>query len=93
MAAVLVRAQTESCEICGGYSGAVAGFFQYFGFPGYPFRRLLRSHLHGGGTIGQIAGDIPNGLRVTPCQVNSREVSCNDMVQPFLRRKNYAEKL
>jgi hypothetical protein len=67
-AAAWVRAQAESCGICG-QSGTLS---EQYGLPcQFSFHRLLHNHHHllsGSGTMGQIVPDVPSGLSLTPPQ-------------------------
>jgi hypothetical protein len=69
-AAARVRAQVRSCGICGGQSSTRVGFLQVFRFPCQAsFHRLLHTHHHlssGASKIGQLVGDVPSGLSLTP---------------------------
>jgi hypothetical protein len=66
-----VRSQVRSCEICGGQSGAEAGFLRVLKFP-LPALIPPTAHMHhlssGAGTIGQLVADLPSGLSLTPPQ-------------------------
>jgi hypothetical protein len=61
-AAARVRAQVGSCGICGGQSGAVAGFLQYFCSPcQFSFHRVLHTHHRPSSGTGGVA-DVPRWL-------------------------------
>jgi hypothetical protein len=47
IAAARVRVRA-ACGVCGGQSGAGAGFLEYFGFPCQSFHRFLHHHNHPG---------------------------------------------
>jgi hypothetical protein len=73
--AARVRSQVKSCRICGGQSGAGAGFL--------PCTSVSSANSHsptaprlssGAGTIGQIVTDVPSGLSLTPPQETNTEI-------------------
>jgi hypothetical protein len=70
-AAARVRAPARSCGICGGQSGAGAGFLCQFSF-----HLLLHIHHHlssGADTIHQLVADVPIGLSLTPPQATKKK--------------------
>jgi hypothetical protein len=76
-AAARVRAQVRSCGICGGRSGAGAGFLRVLRFLLPILIRPIapQSPSSGAGTIGQLVADIPSGLSLTPPQETKKKTT------------------
>jgi trimethylamine:corrinoid methyltransferase-like protein len=58
-----------SCGVCGGQSGARAGFLQVLRFPLpilIPPAAPYSSSITRAGTIGQLVAEVPSGLSLTP---------------------------
>jgi hypothetical protein len=76
-AAARVRARVWSSGICGGQSGAGAGFLRVIRFPLPIFipPNSPSSQSPGAGTIGQLLADVPNGpsLDSTPYYENKKK--------------------
>jgi hypothetical protein len=71
-----VRTQVRSCGICGGQSGAGAGFLRVLWFPLpilIPPTAPLSSIITGAGTIGQLVADVPSGPSLTPPQETKKK--------------------
>jgi hypothetical protein len=62
-------------------------FSEYFGFScQLSFHRLLHIHHHlssGAGTVGQLVGDVPSGISLTPPQETKRKLSTSIMILIF----------
>jgi hypothetical protein len=74
-AAARVQVLVRSCWICGGQSGAGAGFLRVLRFPLPSLIPPTAPHSSGAGTIRQLVADVPIGLSLTPPQETKKNTT------------------